>query len=49
MPPPSEPAADIALDEPTGNVAVADSAAPLFGIVLGMVVVIVLAINALAY
>ena len=49
MPPTSEPAvAEIALDNPT-DVAVVDSAAPLFGIALGTVVMIVLALNALAY
>jgi len=47
MPPSNEPAADVAL-KPTGDV-VDSAAAPLFGIALGMVVMIVLAINALAY
>ena len=47
MPPSSEPAADIALRKPAGEVV--DSAAPIFGIVLGTVVMIVLALNALAY
>ena len=45
MPPSNEPA----LSTPVANVAVADSAAPIFGIVLGTVVLIVLALNALAY
>jgi hypothetical protein len=49
MPPASEPTADLVLSKPLGDVAVADSAAPLFGIVLGMVVMVVLALNALAY
>jgi hypothetical protein len=49
MPPSSEPAADLVLSKPAGDVVVADSAAPLFGIVLGMVVMVVLALNALAY
>jgi len=50
MPPTSEPAtAEMALSEPARDMAVADSAAPLFGIALGMVVMIVLALNALAY
>jgi hypothetical protein len=46
MPPTSEPAAaEITLNEP----AVVDNAAPAFGIALGVVVMIVLALNALAY
>ena len=49
MPASSEPAADVALSNPAGDVAVGNSAAPLFGIVLGTVVMIVLALNALAY
>ena len=49
MPPSSEPAADLVLNKPASDVVVADSAAPLFRIVLGMVVVVVLALNALAY
>jgi hypothetical protein len=50
MPPTSEPAtAEIALSKPAADMAVVDSAAPLFGIALGMVVMIVLALNALAY
>ena len=50
MPPTSEPAAaEITLSEPAGEVAVVDSAAPVFGIALGVVVIIVLALNALAY
>jgi hypothetical protein len=49
MPPSSEPAVDLALSPPAGDVSVGDSAAPLFGIVLGTVVMIVLALNALAY
>jgi hypothetical protein len=49
MPPTSEPAAaEIALSKPA-DVAAVDSAAPIFGIALGMVVMIVLALNALAY
>jgi hypothetical protein len=42
MPPSSEPAAN-------QLPAVRDSAAPMFGIVLGIVVMTVLALNALAY
>jgi hypothetical protein len=49
MPPSSEPAANVALSNPAGEVAVVDSAAPIFGIILGTVVMIVLALNALAY
>jgi hypothetical protein len=50
MPPSAEPAADLAVNElPAGDIAVPDSAAPIFGIALGMVVMIVLALNALAY
>lgn len=50
MPPTNEPAvAEITLRETAGDMAVVDSAAPLFGIALGMVVMIVLALNALAY
>ena len=49
MPPPSEPTVDLVLTNPAGEVAVSDSAAPVFGIVLGMVVMVVLALNALAY
>ncbi|MBV8778345.1 MAG: hypothetical protein JO258_14205 [Alphaproteobacteria bacterium] len=50
MPPTSEPAAaEIALSKPSDDIAVVDSAAPLFGIALGTVVMIVLALNALAY
>jgi hypothetical protein len=50
MPPTSEPAtAEIALSKPADDMAAVDSAAPLFGIALGMVVMIVLALNALAY
>jgi hypothetical protein len=50
MPPTTEPtAAEITLSKPAGDMAVVDSAAPLFGIALGMVVMIVLALNALAY
>ena len=49
MPPSSDPAADVALSNPAGEVAVVDSAAPIFGIILGTVVMIVLALNALAY
>jgi hypothetical protein len=49
MPPTSEPAtAEIALSNPSEMVVV-DSAARVFGIALGMVVMIVLALNALAY
>jgi hypothetical protein len=49
MPPTSEPAtAEVALHQPASEMA-ADSAAPIFGIALGMVVMIVLALNALAY
>ena len=32
MPPSSEPAADVALSNPAGEVAVVDSAAPIFGV-----------------
>ena len=49
MPPSSEPAADLALSRPSDDVAAGNSAAPLFGIVLGSFVMIVLALNALAY
>jgi len=49
MPPSSEPAADLALNRPVDDVADGNSGAPLFGIVLGAVVMIVLALNALAY
>jgi len=49
MPPSTDPAADLALTRPPSDVSVGDSAAPLFGIVLGTVVMIVLALNALAY
>ena len=49
MPPSGEPAADLVLSKPAGDVSVGNSAAPLFGIVLGTVVMIVLALNALAY
>jgi len=50
MPPTSEPAtAQITLNKPDVDLAVVDSAAPIFGIALGMVVMIVLALNALAY
>ena len=50
MPPTSEPAsAEVALNEPVAEMAAVDSAAPIFGIALGMVVMIVLALNALAY
>ena len=45
MPPSGEPAADLAVSRPTDDVA----AAPVFGILLGAVVMIVLALNALAY
>jgi hypothetical protein len=48
MSPPSEPA-DLSLEEPLADIAVADRAAPIFGIVLGMLVMIALALNALAY
>jgi hypothetical protein len=46
MPPSSEPAVN---ELPAADVTVRDSAAPLFGIVLGVVVMTVLALNALAY
>jgi hypothetical protein len=49
MPPTSEPAAEVALNNSAGEAAVVDSAAPIFGIALGMVVMIVLALNAFAY
>jgi hypothetical protein len=50
MPTTSEPAAaEIVLNKPVAGMAVVDSAAPVFGIALGMVVMIVLALNALAY
>ena len=49
MPPSSEPIVEIALSKPPGEIAVVDSAAPIFGIVLGAVVMVVLALNALAY
>jgi hypothetical protein len=50
MPPSAEPATDLAVNQlPAGDIAVRDSAAPIFGIALGMVVMIVLALNALAY
>ena len=50
MPPTSEPAtADIALSTQASEMVVVDSAARVFGIALGMVVMIVLALNALAY
>jgi hypothetical protein len=49
MPPSPEPVADLVLSKPAGDVAVAKSAAPVFGIVLGVVVMVVLALNALAY
>ena len=50
MPPPSEPIGDLAVSQlPVGDIAVRDSSAPVFGIVLGLVVVAVLALNALAY
>ena len=50
MPPTSEPAtAELTLNKPTGDIAVVDNAAPIFGIGLGMIVMIVLALNALAY
>ena len=49
MPPSSEPAANLILSKPAPDVVVVDSAAPLFGIVLGTVVMVVLALNALAY
>jgi hypothetical protein len=47
MPPTSENSADLALGESASDAA--GTAAPLFGIVLGSVVMIVLALNALAY
>jgi hypothetical protein len=50
MSPTNEPAtAEIALNKPAGEMAVVESAAPIFGIALGMIVMIVLALNALAY
>ena len=49
MPPSSEPAADLALSRPVDDVADGNGGAPLFGIALGSVVMIVLALNALAY
>ena len=49
MPPASESAAEVTLNNSAGEAAVVDSAAPLFGIALGMVVMIVLALNAFAY
>ena len=50
MSPTSEPAAaEIAVNTSAGEGAVVDSAAPIFGIALGMVVMIVLALNAIAY
>jgi hypothetical protein len=49
MPPSSEPTADLALSAPAADVPVGDSATPLFGIALGAIVMIVLALNALAY
>ncbi len=50
MPPTSEPAtAEVVLNEPAGEMAIVDSAAPIFGIALGIVLMIVLALNALAY
>jgi hypothetical protein len=49
MPPTSEPAAEVALNNSAAEAAVVDSAAPIFGIALGMVVMIVLALNAFAY
>jgi hypothetical protein len=48
MPPPSEPAG-FTVGEPAANTAVNDSATPIFGIVLGFVAMVVLALNALAY
>jgi hypothetical protein len=48
MPPSGEPAAEVAVSRPAGDVA-DTAAAPMFGIVLGAVVMIVLALNALAY
>jgi len=47
MSPPSEPG--LIVHEPAANIAVTDSAAPIFGIVLGIVVMTVLALNALVY
>ena len=41
--------ADLPLNEPLPDIAVADRAAPIFGLALGAVVMIVLALNALAY
>jgi hypothetical protein len=50
MSPPSEPAGDLTLSKPVVvDIAGVDSAAPIFGIVLGIVVMIVLALNAFAY
>lgn len=48
MSPSSEPA-ELTLDEPLPDIAIADRTAPIFGIVLGMMVMIALALNALAY
>jgi len=41
--------ADLTLSEPLPDIAVADRAAPIFGLALGTMVIIVLALNALAY
>jgi len=49
MAPSREPTVEIALSKPADEAAIVDSAAPIFGIVLGAVVMIVLALNALAY
>ena len=49
MSPPSEPAGDLTLSKPPVDIAAVDSAAPIFGIALGIVVMIVLALNAIAY
>jgi hypothetical protein len=49
MSPPRDPAADLIVVEAVPDVVVADTAAPLFGIALGLVVMVVLALNALAY
>ena len=49
MPPSSEPIVEIAISKPAGEMAVVDSTAPIFGIVLGTVVMVILALNALAY
>ena len=41
--------ADLTLNESLPDIAVADRAAPIFGLALGTVLMIVLALNALAY